>query len=354
MKTKMETKTSNTAKLFIGIDIHKRSWKIHTATDLFDGKGFSMKPNSEKLKEYVEKNFPEHEVYTAYESGSCGYSAHRSFEAFGWHSLVVNPADISKIGKSAHQKTDQLDARQICRELKDGRLLGNTIPDIKREQLRNLFRRRSDLVKKIRKIKTQIKMDLLYFGIEIPAEFDNPNWSHAFRKWIKEQKFKYSTAKKSLSSMLEEYEFLDHQMRDTSNDLRAYCRKHYKKDYYLLRSVPGIAGIVACGILSEIGDLRRFNLKQLAGYVGLCPNMFQSGDNSRTKGMSNRANRLMRSYFVEATWQALRYDPIIQAYFRAHSGKDTKKILVKVARKLLSRTLAVIKTETPYQVGVVK
>jgi len=32
------------------------------------------------------------------------------------------------------------------------------------------------------------------------------------------------------------------------------------------------------GILSEIGDLRRFNLKELSGYVGLCPNMFQSGD----------------------------------------------------------------------------
>jgi len=32
--------------------------------------------------------------------------------------------------------------------------------------------------------------------------------------------------------------------------------------------------------------------------------MFQSGDSFRTQGMSYRANRLIRSYIVEATWQA--------------------------------------------------
>jgi hypothetical protein len=68
--------------------------------------------------------------------------------------------------------------------------------------------------------------------------------------------------------------------------------------------------------------------------------------------MSVRGNRIMRSYFVEAEWMALRYDPIMQTYWRTHQGKDPKKILVKVARKLLSRTHAVIKTGIPYQAGV--
>jgi hypothetical protein len=56
---------------------------------------------------------------------------------------------------------------------------------------------------------------------------------------------------------------------------------------------------------------------------------------------------------VEASWQALRFDPVMQAYYRTHAGKNSKAILVKVARKLLSRTMAVIKTRTPYQPGVV-
>ncbi|WP_344923812.1 hypothetical protein [Aquimarina addita] len=56
---------------------------------------------------------------------------------------------------------------------------------------------------------------------------------------------------------------------------------------------------------------------------------------------------------VEATWQALRFDPVMQAYYRSHQGKDVKRILIKVARKLLSRIHAVIRTETPYQIGVI-
>ncbi|MGS0523788.1 transposase [Zobellia nedashkovskayae] len=123
----------------------------------------------------------------------------------------------------------------------------------------------------------------------------------------------------------------------------------------LLRSIPGIGGIVACGILSELGDLRRFNnIKHLAGYVGLVPSLYQSGASQRTIGMTPRAKRLLRSYFVEASWQAIRTDPVMQAYYRKHQGKNVKSIIVKVARKLLSRTLAVIKTEVPYTIGVIE
>lgn len=350
----METKDTSTAKLFIGIDIHKRSWKIKTATDLFDGKSFSMKPDSNELKKYVNKHFPNYEVYIAYEAGCCGYSANRNFKSYGWNSIVVNPADISKTGKSSHQKTDAIDAAQICRELKDERLKGIEIPSVEREQLRSLFRYRINLVKKMRRIKTQIKMSLLFLGIEIPEHYDNSNWSHDFRKWLKNIKFEHKTALSATKNLIQEYEFTDKIIRETSNELRAYCRKYHKKDYNLLRSVPGIGGIVACGIIAEIGDLRRFSFKQLSGYVGLCPNMHQSGDNFKTKGMSFRANRIMRSYFVEASWQALRFDPVMQDYYRSHKGKESKKIIVKIASKLLSRTLAVIKTETPYQIGIIK
>lgn len=350
----MQTKSNTIPKLYIGIDIHKRSWKIHTSTDLFDGKSFSIEPHGEILKKYVSKHYPNYQVITAYESGCCGYKAHRIFESYGWKSLVVNPADISKTGKSQYQKTDKIDARLICKELKDGRLESITIPDQEREQLRCLFRRRNSLVKDFRQIKTKIKMQLLYLGIEIPPEYDNPNWSHKFRNWIGSQTLEYYTANFTIKSLMEHFEFIDLQIRLVSTELRKYCRKHYKSDYYLLRSIPGIGGIMACGILSELGNLRQFkNFKQLASYVGLVPSIRQSGDNQTTVGLSPRANRLMRSYFVEATWQSLRFDPVMQNYYRSHQGKDTKRILIKVARKLLSRTLAVIKTETPYQIGVI-
>jgi transposase len=347
--------TNNQPKLFIGIDIHKKSWRIHTATDLFDGRSLTVPPNAHALREYVEKHFPDHEVSCAYEAGCCGYSYHRAFRSFGWHSVVFNPADISRTGKAQYQKTDKIDARLICRELKDGRLTSITIPDEKREHLRSLFRRRNELAKELRRIKSRIKAQLVFSGIEIPKAFDNDNWSHAFCNWINNQSFAHETMDVTVKSRIAHLNYLDQAQREVSNALRQYCRKHYKKDYQLLRSIPGIGGIVACAILSELGDLRRFNnFKQLAAYIGLIPGMYQSGDSKTTnKGLNPRGHRLMRSFFVEAAWQALRFDPVMQEYYRSHKGKDSKAIIVKIARKLLSRTLAVIKTETPYETGVV-
>lgn len=351
----MDTQNTAIPKLYIGLDIHKRSWKVHCSTDLFSGKSFSMKPNAEQLRNYVDKHFTNFKVWIAYEAGCCGYAAHRFFESYGWNSLVVNPADIHRKGKEKQTKTDKLDAQLISRELKDGRLESIIIPNIEREQLRSLFRRRNDLVKDFRRIKSYIKMQLLYFGIEIPEEFDNDHWSHKYRNWVNNITFQYPTAKETLGSRMRYFNFVDKELREVSNKLRAYCRKHYKKDYYLLRSVPGIGGIVACGIICELGNLRRFkSIKHLSSYVGLVPNVYQSGDNYRAIGMTYRAHSLMRSYFVEAAWQAIRTDPVMQVYYRKHMGKNVKKIIIKIARKLLSRTLAVIKTETPYQIGVLK
>ena len=139
----MKTEPTAHPKLHIGIDIHKRSWKVHCATDLFIGRSFSMPPEPKVLYDYVQKNFAGHEVSTAYEAGCCGFSAHRSFVGFGWRSVVANPADIHRRGKERHSKTDRIDAQLIARELKDDRLNAIKVPDVQREALRSLFRRRN-------------------------------------------------------------------------------------------------------------------------------------------------------------------------------------------------------------------
>ena len=94
-------------------------------------------------------------------------------------------------GKERLTKTDRIDAQLIARELKDGRLTSIRVPDKCREQLRSLFRRRNDLVKDMRQIKSYIKMQLLYYGMEIPPEHDNDHWSHDFRHWLDDLKFEY-------------------------------------------------------------------------------------------------------------------------------------------------------------------
>lgn len=103
-----------------------------------------------------------------------------------------------------------------------------------------------------------MKSFLLSHGIKIPEGFDNPNWSHAFINWMIDLKWEFITAQNTLDSMIHYYRFVDEQLRDVSTQIRAYCRKHHKRDYYLMRSIPGIGPLTAAAFLSEIGGLRRF------------------------------------------------------------------------------------------------
>jgi transposase len=247
-----------------------------------------------------------------------------------------------------------VDCINLAKQLKNGQLTSITIPSLSREQLRALFRRRFDLVKDLRRIKSRIKSFLLYHGIVVPPAFDNPNWSHAFINWMIDLKWPYATAQKTLDSMILQYRFLKEEIQLVSTDIRAYCRKHHKKDYYLMRSIPGIGPLTAAAFISEIGDIRRFSsFKQFASFVGFVPAIYQSGENLRTLGLTPRGNRLVRSYMVEAAWVAIRKDPVMQAYYRKHLGKNPKSIVIKVSRKLLSRLFSVVKNEIPYEIGIV-
>src|SRR5437762_2698591 len=165
----------------------------------------------------------------------------------------------------------------------------------------------------------------------------------------------YSSASLALQSRLKQLDFLWYEVLNISTALRAYCRKHHRKDYYLLKSIPGIGGITAAGILAELGDLRRFNrLDDLAAIVGLVPGIYESSENKICLGLSKRSNRYVRSLLVEATWVAVRTDMALQSYYRKHSAKEPNKAIIKVAHKLLGRIRSVIITGMPYQIGLVK
>lgn len=345
--------TTSPPKLFIGLDIHKKSWKFHFMTDLFSGSGHTFPPKSDLVHNYVLKNYPGYEVSVAYEVGCCGYKPARDFISFGWDTFVVNPADIPRPSKNKFMKTDKIDAKNIAKQLKSDNLKKITIPDLDRESLRALTRQRTALVRDYRRIKTRIKSLLLYLQVEIPEGMDSPKWSLSFLGWLDALDLGYSNSNQTLKSMLSHYRFIDLELKNLSNQIRLYCKQNHKKDYMLLRSVPGIAGLTASYILAEIGDIRRFtSFKKFASYVGFIPSMQQSGEGIYTGGSTPRANRHVRNMIIEASWIAVRTDPVMQNYYRSHAGKNSKAVIFKVGRKLLSKVMAVIKTEIPYSIGV--
>lgn len=346
---------TSTPKLFIGIDIHKKSWKVHFCTDLVEGSGKTFPPDAETLYKYVKKQYKGYAVSVSYEVGCCGYTAARAFESYGWDTFIVNPADIPRPAKQSIIKTDKIDAKNIAKQLRAGNLIKITIPEIDRECLRSLTRQRTNILKDLKRVKQRIKSLLLYYGIEIPDEYDNASWSKNFISGIEEIEWNYQSIATTVNSMLQLRSYLDNELRMISNEMRAYCRRNLKEDYYLLKSVPGIAGLSAAYILAELGDIRRFSsFKKFAGYVGMLPGMYSSGDSEHTRGVTPRSNKVVRSLLVEASWIAIRKDPVMQNYYRKHAGRNSKAAIFKVARKLSSRIFSVIKTETAYEFGLVK
>jgi len=97
--------------------VHKKSWVVHFKTDLFDFKTVTMPPDPICLEEYVEKNFPSHEVNCCYEAGCCGYWIARRLQHLNWKVVVVNPADVPRTNKQDWQKTDKIDCRKLCEQL---------------------------------------------------------------------------------------------------------------------------------------------------------------------------------------------------------------------------------------------
>jgi transposase len=336
-------------KLYIGADVHKKTWYVHMRTDISDHKGFSMPASFEHLYEYVLSHFPNYEVHLAYEAGCCGFSLARQALNTSWHVVVCNPADIPRSDKQNYQKTDKIDARNLCKLLQQGLLKCVYIPTEAKEQLNVLLRHRNSVTKMLRSMKSRIKASLLFQGIDIPQQYDTPTWSVAFKTWLQEMTFTHSTGLYAMQSKLRILNSLHKEYLDIATHLRAYCKKYHPHHYRLLRSVPGIGGYLASAIIAELGDITRFsNEKQFSSYIGLVPGVYESAGKDSFKGITPRCRTLIRSYLVEAAWVALRHDPELQVYYRKHVGKNPKSVIIKIAHKVAKRILSVIKTGNPY------
>jgi hypothetical protein len=89
-------------KIFIGLDIHKKSWTVSIQTDLFFSQDLFDASLMLRICINMERTFPDHAVDLVYE-GCCGFARHDIFN-LGWNVLVVNPSDVKRGDKERYQK----------------------------------------------------------------------------------------------------------------------------------------------------------------------------------------------------------------------------------------------------------
>jgi transposase len=269
--------------------------------------------------------------------------------------IIVNPADIPGTNKEQRSKTDPVDARKLARHLAAGLLQGIHVPSEKLQKQRSLIRFRKKLWSDLVRCKNRLKGELLFQGITIPGQYDNPHWSRNFLMWIENQASNDQYMKDTLLFMLEEVKMLRQLLLKTERRLREMMRSDdFEASGRILRSITGIGPLTSMLFLLEVGDVSRFrSFDALNRFVGFCPDSHSSGENQRHTGLSLRKHNQLRTMLVEAAWQLVRRDPAMLDYYRCLTKRmKGQEAIIRVARKLLRRMRTLLLSEKMYISGI--
>lgn len=353
MPVKIRQISFDEQNIYVGIDSHLKNWRVSIVLENSFYKTFSQDPCAKTLSNYLHKNFPGGNYFSAYEAGFCGFSIHRNLEEQGINNIVVNPADIPTTDKERKQKEDNRDSRKIAKSLRNGDLEAIHVPTRKTEELRSLVRYRKTLVKEISRNKTRIKSFLHCHGIAIPLELASASkyWSGRFTQWLNTVKLTTSYGHLVLTNLLG----TTMQLRATLLSITRLLKKISESDEYakpikLLRSIPGIGLIMAMTILTELDDIMRFkSLDKICSYIGLVPTTRSSGEKDKTGNITPRSNRAIRSGIVESAWVATRNDPALALAFNELCKRmKPNEAIIRIAKKMINRIRFVLKNETEY------
>jgi len=356
-QNKMKTPDFTGQNIYVGIDTHLKTWMVSIYSDEFELKTFGQEPDVDRLENYLHKHYPNANLKLAYESGFCGFWIQRSFAKKGINCSIVHAADVPGSNKELIRKTDKVDSRKIARGLKNNELNYIFIPDEQLESDRQLLRSRTRIVRDTTSVKNRIKAFLKFKGISIPDEYRSHKWSKKFIVWLQNIEHNNISSKTAFGSYVDELLFLMQKQMQLNKSIENLAKsENYLDNIHLLMTVPSIGLLSAMTILTELGDINRFQKQDhLYSYCGLTPDCHSSGDIERIGKVSRRGNIFIKTVLIECAWVAVRKDPALLLYYKQQLVKmDRNKAIIKVARKLLNRIRYVLKNKAAYQIGIIE
>lgn len=345
-------------KIFVGLDDSKKTWKLCVRSGGMVVHETTMPAQYEVLRNYFSNRFPECEIEVIYEAGFRGFELHDQLEADGWECVVTPPHTVTE-EKCQRKKNDRTDCRRLAKNLENGDYGICYVPDKELREDRQISRTYGQVQADIRRVCNRIRRMLEFHGLDngLPAG----RWSGAMyaqvRRRLAETEMSDSL-RFSFEVMFRELEHLRQLKKEVLLELRRLARSdRYKENVELLKSAPGIGMLTAVRLALEWGEVSRFERKEeFASFLGLVPSDYSSGEQERRGHITRQGNRGVRSWLVECSWVAIRFDPVLLEKFRRvlkNSGSK-KKAIVAVARKLAMRLRRVLLSREPYVIGVVE
>ena len=317
--------------------------------ELFSG---SIPGKWDALKKILDR-YKGHRIDTVYEAGYFGFWLHDRLIDYGAKCIVTPPSLIpQEYGNKV--KTDRRDSRKLAHFLAKGMLKRVWVPTEKGRYHRQVIRRRRQLVRDRIRTQSRIKAELKLYGFDLSAP--HGKWTNIYLANLGRIRFNNRWMQESFNRLLEQYHFLDGQIKKQTDLLRELSETVlYRERVEILMTIPGIGMIAAMELLLELQDIKRFQrADQLAAYVGLTPSQYTSADKVRMGRITCVGKNSLRAMLIQASWALIRKDGVMrEKYDRLKSGSGGKRAIVAVARTLLIRMRRLLMDNNPYVVGLV-
>jgi transposase len=237
-------------------------------------------------------------------------------------------------------KTDKIDSITLANLLRGGWAAECYVPSKETMEFRELVRFRANLVRQRTRMKNRIHAYLLMNNIPMDAG--------PFTKGFVEKVRGIDDVR--VQSYLRLIDGLNTEIREASRTIRQKAGDN--ADANLLMTIPGISFYSALLIISEIGEIERFeDSSSLVGYSGLAPSTHSSGGKTYHGPITKTGSAYLRWIMGQCTRVHMRTEPdgtVATFYARIQRKKGDQKAIVAASAKLLKIVFWVLKEKRAY------
>ena len=152
-----------------------------------------------------------------------------------------------------------------------------------------------------------------------------------------------------IRQLIEQLMFLENQIEELEEQISFLLHQTNE----VITTIPGIGDTLGAVIISEIGDINRFDAPgKLVAFAGLDVKVIQSGEFSGTKQhISKRGSPYLRRAIWLAANRAAFCDPILSEYYQSLKarGKHHSTAIGAVSRKMCNIIFTILRENRPYQ-----
>jgi len=258
--------------------------------------------------------------------------------------VLAHPGKVRAIAE-ARIKTDKIDSETLAHLLRADLIPAAYAPSKDVRAIKRVLRQRLFLVRVRGMVKNRVSALLAQHSVQRPDVSDL--YGKAGLAWLATVSLPAPDGA-LLKEDLELLKVLKERIEATEGLIQELSSGD--KSVQWLASLPGIGKFLSVLIRYEVDAIRRFNsAKKFAGYTGLVPSTYASGNRLMHGRLTKQGNKWLRWALVEAVTPAITHSPWLRRYYeRIKRRLGSKDARTATARKLAELVWTVWTERRPY------